>query len=80
MWVGMGSGRFVRTGPDGRVTDTIEVPGWSTIDPELGGDDGRSLFLATTRFEGPEALFRGEAEGRILMARVDVPGARWGVT
>ncbi len=74
MWAALpGVHQYVRVSPDGQVTDTIEVPDWSTVDVELGGPDGRSLFLGLNRFDRPEALFAGNSEAQIQVTRVDVP-------
>jgi sugar lactone lactonase YvrE len=74
VWVGAPNG-FKCIGADGDQTDFIPVPGWSCIAPMLGGPDGRTLFMAVSQMEEPDAIFDGRARGRILTARVATPAA-----
>jgi sugar lactone lactonase YvrE len=56
------------------VTHRVTIDtGWA-IAPALGGADGRTLYMVIddTTHEG---MMKGESTGRIMQARVDVPGA-----
>jgi len=84
IWLGAGLGcRFVRVLPGGTVTDVVEVPGRWALACVLGGDDRRTLYLATAattldnlaRLRGPDDDARSESRGRIESVRVEVPGA-----
>jgi sugar lactone lactonase YvrE len=83
VWVGSGvSGVFARIRPGGEVTDRITLPDglWATC-CELGGPDGRTLFLAVCRADLPQVsrLVHGEsaesssAQGWIATTTVMVP-------
>jgi sugar lactone lactonase YvrE len=74
VWVGNAS-KFQRIDAGGRLAEAVEVPGWSCIAPMLGGPDGRTLFMAASRMDDPDAIFDGRAKGRILATRVRVPAA-----
>lgn len=74
VWVG-GASKFQRIDTDGGLSDAVEVPGWSCIAPMLGGPDGRSLFMAASQMDSPDAIFEGRAKGRILATKVRVPAA-----
>lgn len=41
----------------------------------LGGDDGRSLFIAAAEWKGMDAIGDGSRTGQVLVAQVDVPHA-----
>ncbi|MGV0812883.1 SMP-30/gluconolactonase/LRE family protein [Mycolicibacterium boenickei] len=75
VWVGCyDTGEFLRVVAGGAITHRIEIDrGWA-VAPALGGHDGRTLYLVVdeTTHEG---LMTGKSSGRILQARVDVPGA-----
>ncbi|MUL85602.1 MULTISPECIES: SMP-30/gluconolactonase/LRE family protein [unclassified Mycolicibacterium] len=75
VWVGCyDTGEFLRVVAGGAITHRIEIDrGWA-VAPALGGHDGRTLYLVVdeTTHEG---LMTGTSTGRILQARVDVPGA-----
>jgi sugar lactone lactonase YvrE len=75
IWVGcFDTGEFLRVIEGGTITHRVEIDqGWA-VAPALGGPDGRTLYLVVddTTFEG---LVTGDSKGRILQARVDVPGA-----
>lgn len=73
-WVGAGRD-FRLVDAQGRILDRVEAPGWTCVACMLGGPDGRSLFMAVSRFEGAEAIFAGRSEGRLLRTTVDVPAA-----
>ncbi|MED5814663.1 SMP-30/gluconolactonase/LRE family protein [Mycolicibacterium sp. 050232] len=74
IWVGCyDTGEFLRVVAGGEITHRIEIDrGWA-VAPALGGPDGRTLYLVVddTSHEG---LLAGNSTGRILQARVDVPG------
>ncbi|OCB13455.1 gluconolaconase [Mycolicibacterium porcinum] len=74
VWVGCyDTGEFLRVVAGGEITHRIEIDrGWA-VAPALGGPDGRTLYLVVddTTHEG---LLAGKSTGRILQARVDVPG------
>jgi sugar lactone lactonase YvrE len=75
VWIGAVV-EFQRYSPAGVLTDRIEVPGWRAIACALGGDDGRSLFMAMMEIsDDPDAIFAGRTRGRILSTRVDAPAA-----
>jgi sugar lactone lactonase YvrE len=74
VWVGCyDTGEFLRVLRGGEVTDVIDVaPRWG-MDCALGGEDGRTLFLATALADR-DRFNRGETEGSISVIRVDTPG------
>ena len=75
MWVGCyDTGEFLRVVAGGTVTHRVAIDrGWA-VAPALAGHDGRTLYMVIdeTTHEG---LMKGESTGRIMQARVDVPGA-----
>jgi sugar lactone lactonase YvrE len=75
VWVGcFDTGEFLRVVQGGTITHRVEVDrGWA-IAPALGGADGRTLYMVIddTTFAG---LVTGDSTGRVMQARVDVPGA-----
>lgn len=74
VWVGTTSAnKFQRIDPQGKLAEAVEVPGWGCIACMLGGPDGRSLYMAVSQMENPDAIFNGQAKGRILRTRVGVP-------
>jgi len=84
VWLGAGIGcRFLRVVPGGTVTDVIEVPGRWALACVLGGEDRRTLYLATAattldnlaRLHGPEDDALSDSRGRIESVRVEIPGA-----
>jgi sugar lactone lactonase YvrE len=67
----------VRVAEGGEVRQTVEVDR-GCFACVLGGDDGRSLFITAAQWQGmtrPEPVVPGS--GRVLVTRVDVPGAGW---
>jgi sugar lactone lactonase YvrE len=66
------SGEFLRVEEGGNVTDRIEVPGRRAVACNLGGEDGKTLFLLSAATD-VEKLSRGESEGWVETVRVDVP-------
>lgn len=74
IWVcSVDTGEFLRVLEGGEVTDRIEAPGRCAVDCALGGDDGRTLYLATADSYDPAVTARTRA-GRISAVRVSVPG------
>lgn len=74
VWVcSVDTGEFLRVVEGGEVTDRVDAPGRCAIDCALGGDDGRTLYLATADSYDPGATARTRA-GRISAVRVAVPG------
>ncbi|MGN8049943.1 SMP-30/gluconolactonase/LRE family protein [Curtobacterium sp. 22159] len=74
IWVcSVDTGEFLRVLEGGEVTDRIDAPGLCAIDCALGGDDGRTLYLATADSYDPEVTASTRA-GRISAVRVSVPG------
>ncbi len=63
--------KFVLISEGGEVTQTIPSPGRWAVAVELGGPDGRTLFLLSAQTD-VERFFRGDSQGRIDMVRVDV--------
>ena len=65
---------FVRVTEGGTVTDLINVPGKAAVACQLGGPDGRTLFLST--YAGTiEDLHQQKAAGAIETVYVDSPAA-----
>lgn len=74
IWVcSVDTGEFLRVVEGGEVTDRIDAPGRCAIDCALGGEDGRTLYLATADSYDPAVTERTRA-GRISAVRVAVPG------
>lgn len=75
-WASMFEGqRLVRLAPDGRLLQAIPLPVRCPTMPCFGGDDLRTLYVTTAREKRPEAeLAQQPWAGRVLQARVDVPG------
>jgi sugar lactone lactonase YvrE len=73
-WVGLGES-FRRVAEGGRVLAEIAVEDAHCVAPALGGPDGRSLFMAVSRYSGADDIFTGRAQGRILRTEVAVPAA-----
>jgi sugar lactone lactonase YvrE len=43
----------------------------------LGGEDGRTLFMAAQEWNGPEAIGQGPRTGQVLTAAARAPHAGW---
>ena len=65
--------KFHRIDAQRTYVDTVEVPGWMCIACMLGGDDGRTLYMAVSQLDDADAVFDGRARSRIVTARVEVP-------
>jgi sugar lactone lactonase YvrE len=76
VWVAMFEGqRLLRLAADGQVLQSIELPVRCPTMPCFGGPDLRTLYLTTARNNRPAAeLAEQPWAGRVLAARVDVPG------
>lgn len=75
IWVSTSTGgEFIRVLDGGEVTHRISVPDEWTTSCALGGDDGRTLFMASAATT-LEDWFAGKASSNIRTARVEVPGA-----
>ena len=75
-WCAMYEGqRLLRLAPDGRVLQELTLPVRCPTMPCFGGNDLRTLYVTTARFErsAAERLAQPLA-GCVLQARVDVPG------
>ncbi|WP_028462912.1 SMP-30/gluconolactonase/LRE family protein [Nocardia sp. 348MFTsu5.1] len=74
VWVGCyDSGEFLRVVAGGTVTHRVAIDrGWA-VASALGGPDGRTLYMVVNETT-EEGLVKGESAGRIMQARVDVPG------
>ncbi|WNB86918.1 SMP-30/gluconolactonase/LRE family protein [Cellulomonas sp. ATA003] len=72
VWVALnGAGRVRCLSPDARVLAEVAVPAQGVTACTLGGDDGRDLYVTTSRegLEDPEP-----GAGAVFRIRVDVPG------
>ncbi|BBU21124.1 SMP-30/gluconolactonase/LRE family protein [Mycobacterium xenopi] len=67
--------KFVRVLEGGRITDVIRTSGRWATGVELGGPDGRTLFLLTADTD-QRRFFNGDSRGRIDTVRVEIPAAR----
>ena len=65
--------RVARVLEGGEVTDVIDTPD-QAVACALGGDDRRTLFIFVSPSSVPEEV-AGKGLGRVLSARVAVPGA-----
>jgi sugar lactone lactonase YvrE len=74
VWLAVGDD-FRRVEFGGKVTDVVEVPGWMCIAPMLGGEDGRTLFMAVTQTNGVDEIFAGRGNGQIVTTKVAVAAA-----
>ena len=76
---------FVRILEGGEITHRVKTPGRWAVAPALGGEDRRTMFLATCRnsLENLQRLEEtaddstSEATGWIESVRVETPGAGW---
>jgi len=75
VWVAIPTnpGSFLRVAEGGEIKQQIDVPDAGAFACMLGGEDGRTLFLAESREMNPERVAAGD--GRIRTLRVDVPHA-----
>lgn len=75
-WVAMFEGaRVLKLSPAGAVLAEIAVPAQCPTMPCLGGEDGRTLYLTTARYNRSAAeLAAYPQSGCVFFARVDRPG------
>lgn len=75
-WVAMFEGaRVLRLSPTGEVLHVLHLPVQCPTMPCFGGADLRTLYITTSRFNrSAEELQRQPDAGRVLAARVEVPG------
>ena len=67
------TGEFVRVSRNGDVTDLISLPGHICFSCELGGEDGRTLFVGA--YEGTvDGIFASQFDGFVAVTTVEVPG------
>ena len=66
--------RCVRVAEGGKVLQTVEHDR-GCFACMLGGDNGRTLFIAAQEWNGPEGIGAGPRTGQILAAEVPVPHA-----
>lgn len=71
------SAQYVRIDSEGRITDRVHVPGHEVVACTLGGEDGKTLFMAATRIKGEhknifEAMVALDTETTIYTTRVAV--------
>lgn len=78
IWVAVPSnpGAVVRVAEGGSIRERIDVPDAGVFACMLGGADGRTLFLLEAQKSNPPEI-AGPGNGRIRVARVDVPRAGW---
>ncbi|GAB4355269.1 MAG: SMP-30/gluconolactonase/LRE family protein [Immundisolibacter sp.] len=65
---------FLRVEPGGKITHQVPTPGRRAVACNLGGADGRTLFMITADTDIAR-LARGESTARVDTLRVAVPGA-----
>lgn len=67
-------GRLLKLRPDGEIAAEIPLPVRCPTMPCFGGPDLRTLYVTSARQGRPEDEQRDTPAGRVLAARVDVPG------
>ena len=73
VWVSTSmGGEFLRVLDGGEITHRISVPDEWTTSCALGGDDGRTLFLASAKTTLDDWL-AGKSVSHLRTARVDIP-------
>jgi sugar lactone lactonase YvrE len=68
--------RCVRVREGGKVLQTIDLDR-GCFACALGGADGRTLFLLTNEWGGPENMAEGKRMGQVLTTEAPAPGAVW---
>lgn len=67
--------RLLKIAPDGRLLQEIETPVMCPTMPCFGGDDLKTLYITSARYNRPaHELARFPQSGCVFSARVDVPG------
>ncbi|MEZ0340103.1 SMP-30/gluconolactonase/LRE family protein [Mycobacterium sp. pV006] len=75
VWVGCyDTGEFLRVIAGGTITHRVVIDGGWAVAPALGGSDGRTLYMVVDE-TSQEGLVKGESAGRMMQARVEVPGS-----
>lgn len=71
-----GGGAVIRISPDGKLVETVEVPGVTRVScPAFGGPDYKTLYLTTAREHmSPEEIEREPEAGGVFAISIDVPG------
>jgi sugar lactone lactonase YvrE len=64
----------VRVAQGGRVLQTVTLDR-GCFSCALGGPQGRTLFIAATKWNGPEHMFQGERTGQVVAIDVSIPHA-----
>jgi sugar lactone lactonase YvrE len=65
---------YLRVEAGGRITHQVPIAGRRAVACNLGGADGRTLFMLTADTD-VERLARGDSNSRVEIARVEVAGA-----
>lgn len=65
---------YLRVEPGGRITHQVPTPGRRAVACNLGGPDGRTLFMLTADTD-VERLARGDSSARVEVARAEVAGS-----
>ena len=75
-WAAMMEGqRLLKLSPSGEALAEIPLPVRCPTMPCFGGDDLRTLYVTSARANRPpEELAQFPLSGRVIAARVDVPG------
>ncbi len=76
LWVGLfGGGAVNRYTPEGQLDRRIDIPTSGVTCPELGGTDGRTLFVATSSYGmTPQELAGDPLAGALFATSVSTPG------
>ncbi len=67
---------MIRISPEGKLVETIEVPGVTRVScPAFGGPDYKTLYITTAREHmAPEEIDTQPHAGSVFAINVDVPG------
>ncbi len=79
IWTSANEGPYVvRVHEGGRISERIEHD-QMCFACMLGGPDGKTLFMVTAEWRGPEAVhdIAAERTGRVLIADAPAPKAGW---
>ena len=68
--------RCVRVGEGGDVLPTIQLDR-GCFACALGGPDGRTLFMMSTEWSGPENMFAEPRTGQVLATEAPAPRVGW---
>ena len=67
--------QFMRINAQGEITDRIPMPGYECVACTLGGEDGKTLFMVSTKVDGDnifEAMVNLRTETTIFTTRVEI--------